>query len=171
MAIEQVTQNRAKAAKEAKRTTAMDIEVETSMATSVSKLKEALNDSTSRQRGTDRRNKTAKPHKNKESLHKSLYRRSNFSSSPKCKWNSGRNRSRQVRKATHKAKIKEERQAEKRVEHEKEDPIQVGRSDKRNALALSASRTTREINSYARNLALHKFVPSSIATPLLWIVY
>lgn len=87
LAIEQVIKERAKAAKEAKRATAMDIESETPMATSVqelvnkriqqelrplknqvSRLKEALNDSAGRQRGTDRRiTKTAKPQQQKKS--------------------------------------------------------------------------------------------------------
>lgn len=84
LTIEQVITDRAKAAKEAKRAAAMDVESTTPVATSVqelvqeriqkelgplkkqvARLKEALNDSAGRPRGTDRRKKTAKPQQQK----------------------------------------------------------------------------------------------------------
>lgn len=85
MTIEQVISDRAKAAKEAKRATAMELDSTTPVATSVqelvkeriqkelgplknqvARLKEALNDSAGRPRGTDRRKKTATPPQQKK---------------------------------------------------------------------------------------------------------
>ena len=85
MALEQVIINRTKAAKEAKRASAMELDSETPMATSVQELvrqriqkeigplkkqvahlKVALNDSAGRPRGTDRRKKTATPQQQKK---------------------------------------------------------------------------------------------------------